>query len=526
MWIAKGLACLIAVGPLFAYSSPYIPPHSIECRELWSRKGLPRASTFYRVHPQESYPDFYKRLERDRCWKKWLVVIYMAADNDLSPYAERDIWEAEAAGSTADVDVVVFLDRVQADGFHYLHIARNPDSKDYRPELRAFVKERHLEHLPPQEQEEIYLRELGKKLSHSPEVRWEKEGDSGQVETLTEFLSWAFQKYPSREVFFIGWSHGQGFDAPEKEDLPKGKRGGFAFDDTARSHMAVTEVANELKKVLDHARGGHALDIAGSDACLNQQVEFGYEWRGLTRFLFGSSTIVQKKGLNYRRLLEEIDKSARKNEKTLLLASRIPQIYGSSVTAGAGRTYSSYYDPFAIFAVWDVPLLEPLKISLNEVGAALTQWIRSPDDINERISRLLEIHEIIIKTLRYGGISNDLANFLLRLNTWSREKMEGALHDEEKTFWQIFRNKNVNPAISHLTSANLASFIGARYQQGLFRSSRAVGIWLPLNESESQEMLPKFKKSQFYTDPKSEDGLSDWAHFVELLYATEGIMNL
>jgi len=94
-----------------------------------TRDGRPR-NFLYQVGQKESYSDFFKRLHRENCWKEWLIVIYMAADNDLSPYAERDIWEAEATGSSVDVDVVVLLDRAAQDGLHTLHIAKNTKSPD------------------------------------------------------------------------------------------------------------------------------------------------------------------------------------------------------------------------------------------------------------------------------------------------------------------------------------------------------------------------------------------------------------
>jgi len=309
------------------------------------------------------------------------------------------------------------------------------------------------------------------------------------------------------------WGHGEGFDAPTitdkeiREELgPSARRasrqGGMAFDFTSKSHMTIVEAIPEIRSVLRNRRKAVAFDIAGSDSCLNQQVEFGWEWNGIARYLFGSSTIVQKKGFNYRTLLKAIvDKPL---QSTKDLAKSIPQIYGGSVGNGSNRRYSSYYDPFATLGVWDVPMIETLKVAMEDLASALMAWVNLGGNRVERTDRIRSLQKIIESTIRFGGISNDLLNFLQRLE----EFFQGSP--------PLLRE--VNATRRTLVNAAIAKYIGRRYVSGLVQTSEAVSVWLPVSQTEFQEMFPKFQKSQFYKDRAQPRRLSRWARFIEMLY--------
>ncbi len=490
---------------------------------IWA-EGTPEtrcADFLYRPGQSESYTDFYRRLRRNECWKEWLVVIYMAADNDLTSYAERDIWEAEATGSSRDVDVIVLLDRKASDGLHYLHIAKNPRSPDYRPALAQYIREhQELGSMSAQQQEELFWEEKGKDFSVSPHaIPVQPEADSGNVQTLTRFLDWALRNYPSRRVLFMLWGHGEGFDAPTitgaeiTEALGAGARrsgtssrqGGFSFDFTSQSHMRVVETVPALREVLRARRNGTAFDIAGSDSCLNQQVEFGREWDGIARFLFGSSTIVQKKGFNYRTLIKEFVEHPERS--TSDFARAIPRIYGNSVSAqGANRNYSSYYDPFASLGVWDVPALQTLQTAMNDLAGVLSTWMDAPRDPVRRSDRVRDMQRVVGATARYGGISNDLLNFLQQLEVFTRAQRQ-PLRDSLQ--------RQINGTRSALVAASPAWYLGSRYTSGLLRTSMGVAVWLPTSDAEFQDMFPRYSRSEFYRESR---GVSRWGRFTQRLY--------
>jgi len=471
-----------------------------ECKGVWAKRGFsastpdPGRRTLFEIEGEETYDAFYRRLQRSDCWKEWLVVIYMAADNNLSPFSYRDLWEMESIGSAASVDVVVFQDTEENSGSRYYHIA----------------KRKHPLPIPKlgEADEEAYLKEHGPSLVKSPVVRRYDEMDSGDVRAAGDFLRWSFEKYPSRRVLLIGWSHGEGFDAADADPgriRHAGKQGGFAFDFTSSSHMAVNRMARGLEQLIQTHRRGKPIDIAGSDACLNQQIEFGYEWRGLSEYVFGSSTVVQKKGFNYRVLLEWITKHP--NFETRDLVSEIPLIYGRSVSKNANGPNSSYRDPNATMAVWTVDQLLPLKRSLEDLGGHLNAWMSAPTVTLEKIKRKSELKKVISKSLRLGSVSNDLLHFLMQLELWARERKDV----EDKV------RQEISLARENLARSVLQRFIGEKYREGLLQTSLGVAIWLPLQSAEFDEMFPKFSKSKFYA-VENGTGLSPWADWIEALY--------
>lgn len=514
-----------------AWAEPSSKPKNGECTAYWRSRGFSTdgaagKNTLFRPADKETYPAFYKRLDRKNCAKEWLVVIYMAADNDLSPFSFRDLWEMEASGSHPSVDVIAFQDAGGDTGMKYFHIAKSSKAVDYHDALENFVKKKGIGDQDPKEQEIAFLDEEGQRLVSSPVVREMPEGDSGNVKTMRAFLDWSLANYPSQRVMLLGWSHGQGFDAPannaeiatevgrgwERRTSNDGRQGGFAFDSTPkRTHMAVTEMAKEVRASLDRFRGtGREMEILGSDACLNQQVEFGYEWLGVATYVFGSSTIVQKKGFNYRTLLEWW--GSHPYNETQALAEKIPALYGGSVGAGAGRKYSSYYDPFATMATWSVGALVPLRRGLEDLAAKLTAWINAGADDLEKLQRTEELRKEIGKSLRLGSISNDLFNLLQVFETWTKNKLEAGGAEET---WSPLADE-INNVRSVLNRSVLAKYIGKKYVSGLLRTSQGVAVWLPASERELKEMLPKFQKSRFY---QGEGASSAWATLISHLFS-------
>ncbi len=452
-------------------------PIKEECRKVWNRQGFTEAggengegkkNTLFNPGQKESYGDFISRLKRSECEKEWLVLVYMAADNDLSPYSFRDIWEMESIGSRTSIDVLVFQDHAQSEGMFTYHIAKSTKSFEFKD----------------MDEEIEYWKKQGAKGVASPMVQSFPEGDSGDVKQLTEFVSWAMEKYPAKRVMLIGWSHGQGFD-------------GFAFDETPqKNHMQVTQMASQLQEKVKKEKV-KKLDILGSDACLNQQIEFAYEWTGLADYVFGSSTIVQKKGFNYHALLKWF--AEHPYDSTANLAKKIPSLYGGSVSSGSGKKYSSYYDPYATMATWTVSELRFLKIAIEDLGKVLSGWIEeSKEDELERIKRLKLIRKIFNDTLRLGGISNDLFYFLLVLESHFKEN--------KKIYAEIQSTRDC------LQRSILGKYIGSKYQKGLLSTSLGAAIWLPQDKDEYGKLFEKFSKGQFYGEK------GPWTSFLKLVY--------
>jgi hypothetical protein len=456
----------------------------------------------------------------------------MAADNDLSPYGFRDIWEAEGVGSTYDVDVHIFNDSLEKDGNYYYHLQRRKEAFPYKKLFDDFItKNEDLKSSKPWDQEEAFLNYLGRnkqkelpKFITSPVLFQEEEsedgkkGDSGNVETAGKFVKWVLTNFPSRRLMILGWSHGEGFSSQKirpntvakaienrmnnavADANVKSKEGGFAFDYTSKTHMDVVAITDGIKEIIRHYRKGHEIDIVGSDACLNQEMEFVYQWKGLAEYFFGSSQLTQGKGFNYRLFLDWFTRNAKLS--TDAIAKQIPILYEKSVNPRLkSSVYSSYQDPSATMTTLTVSELERVRANLDDLAGSLKKWLISPKEETDRIARSVELQKKMESVLNFSNISKDLFNFLQVIDVWAKDKGE-----EGKEI-----GKKVNATMDSLRQATLAKYIGPAYEKGLVNTSQGVAIWIPLDVDEYKKRLPEYQQSKFYKD-------STWSSFIKTLY--------
>lgn len=503
--VAIGLLLWLS-GP--ALAKPFEPPYATngECKVYWRSKGYssesedPLLRTIFDPKGSETYAHYIgpDRLDRAHCWKQWLIVVYMAGDNDLSPFSYRDIWEMQAQGEDVSVDTVVFHVSAKEKGARYYHVAYTHNQDDYREEIEEFLKTHpQYETLPPADQEVAWLNENGPSLVTSPLVRTLPDAKSADRKSLADFLAWAFRSYPSRRVLFMGWGHGKGFETAPGGSLP------------------VTDVVAELKAQAARHRGGNPVDIAGSDSCLNQQVDYGAEWEGMADYLFGSSTIVQKKGFNYRVLLKWFGEHP--NFETEDAAKQIPVIYRGSVTSGSGKKYSSYYDPYATMGVWETSRLTALKASIETAGRALNAWLDAATDPLDKIERRKTLLAEVAKIQRLGGVAYDLHLVLQVLEDWTQVASAASPDAAEKRQLAAIRQA-ARGVLARLDETVIAKFIGRKYLQPVTLvnpaelDSAGVSIWIPATKDETETFLPRFRAGRFHQGP------TEWSRFVAQLF--------
>jgi hypothetical protein len=280
----------------------------------------------------------------------------------------------------------------------------------------------------------------------------------------------------------------------------KSKEGGFAFDYTSKTHMDVVAITDGIKEIIRHYRKGHEIDIVGSDACLNQEMEFVYQWKGLAEYFFGSSQLTQGKGFNYRLFLDWFTRNAKLS--TDAIAKQIPILYEKSVNPRLkSSVYSSYQDPSATMTTLTVSELERVRANLDDLAGSLKKWLISPKEETDRIARSVELQKKMESVLNFSNISKDLFNFLQVIDVWAKDKGE-----EGKEI-----GKKVNATMDSLRQATLAKYIGPAYEKGLVNTSQGVAIWIPLDVDEYKKRLPEYQQSKFYKD-------STWSSFIKTLY--------
>ncbi len=191
----------------------------------------------------------------------WTFLVYMVADNDLEPFALLDIAEMMDAGSKPNFNIVVQIDR--AEGFAENAVFGLPN---FTTTKRLLINDGSV----------TQLSDLGE-LNH------------GLPSTLSDFIVWGAQAYPSDKLAVILWDHGSawpGFGAD------------FASDYDA---LTMPEMATSLGTALT-TLGRDSIDVLGFDACLMGALESGLALRPYAEYLLASEELEPGHGWDYRAL--------------------------------------------------------------------------------------------------------------------------------------------------------------------------------------------------------------------------------
>ncbi|MDD5210330.1 MAG: clostripain-related cysteine peptidase [Elusimicrobiales bacterium] len=214
--------------------------------------------------------------------KKWTVLIYVSARNNLGLEAIKDVNEMEAAGSTDRVNVVVEMGRIKCD-----------------PPFNPFASVQ--EPLPPQADWTGVRRFLIKKDSdpltiNSPALAYYPDADMGDWKHLAEFISWGKANYPAEKYLLVVGGHGSGWRGVKP---PPGAPKGISYDEVSGNHISPAELAQAIK-------AGGGVNVYASDACLMQTMEVIYELKDSAEYIVGSQETTPGSGYNYEVFLKAL----------------------------------------------------------------------------------------------------------------------------------------------------------------------------------------------------------------------------
>lgn len=234
--------------------------------------------------------------------KAWTIVLFMAADNDLYPFAKQNIAQLEEVGSNENCNILVYLN------------TKLPGKQ--KVTKRLYIEKNRIYQVGPDFQ-----------------------SDSGSAEALGDTMLWAIHDFPSDHIAIVLWNHGVGALNPvmrhtinpaylfrynaEKNLIELDRRiqfmefidmmsqsnataiparpqnRGICFDDTYQSYLDDQKLTKAFAQAVAE-RNGAKIDIVLFDACLMQMVEIHKLLAPYANYAVGSQEVVLGPGYNYR----------------------------------------------------------------------------------------------------------------------------------------------------------------------------------------------------------------------------------
>ena len=205
----------------------------------------------------------------------WTIMVYITADN-LQQYAHIDINEMERAVARlpGTVNLSVFWDQSSA---RTTYPTGGGTQAAWGTAGRAFITA------------DSNMSSVATTFEVLPEA------NTGNPQTLIDFVTWSVQRAPAQRYAVILWDHGSGLE-------------GFNYDHSdagqSRDHMSTGELAQALTTL----RGsGVSIDLLSFDACLMAMTEVGYATRSLASTFVAAQEIVGGDGHDYTTLFRTLE---------------------------------------------------------------------------------------------------------------------------------------------------------------------------------------------------------------------------
>ncbi len=487
------------------------------CRSEWKRGEGKFADS--------SYQEYYERTQRQDCEKDWTVLVYMAADNDLFPYALMDLYEMEAsfegsdsAGSTDKLDLIVQVDGILKNDERRIHI---------------FEQNIAYESKSPKEFEDQTLESI-----RSPTVSKLKESrPQDSRERFEDFLLWGAKNYPSKYLMVIVWGHGQGWKAYpiknsaesrylEKRDLPKFPQmekdesfGGIAFRQSSGDRLSIPDLRLSLRSLARER--GRSADVYASDSCLMQMFEVAYELSDSARFVVGSTQIQNFLGLPYRRMIYEMNtgrffgekkantESVSENDEPYFVAKMLPALMKKSLDPRSGLQGRS--DPHAqkfmtSSSLTSIEAKNYLIPTLTKLGLALENYLK------EDPLRSMDIRFVLQNVPSFEGSAQDLSVFFSLLKLLLQEaEGRGDFTRGSQLLLEAIENAEIALQRSVLSYAYGDSYLMDENTKRLGFFPKALSLWLPVETREYQKRRTEFLESRFYQE-------TNWQGWLDLVF--------
>jgi len=391
--------------------------------------------------------------------KKWGIMVYMAADNNLSQDAIQGIGGIrrlleQHRADLKDTEFFLYFDG-NAFGF---------------PSLQF---------------------DFSEPISTSNPIRFNREFRSSP-ESICSFVKKCAKKEGFKEIenfALIVSSHGFGF---QEDSLLR--------DDSSRTSATVQDLADNIGK-LNSEFLDRKLKILGFDSCVMNMLEVANELRRSLGgsgddlkdvFLVSSEGYVPNAGWSYSRILEgltRIEPKAPREMAELLVKSYIAEYEPSYEYSGLAIDISAF----------SLGLVDQLTEGVNAVGRGLLSLLKT-EGIKRRVEKILLDSHSRSQTYLYDQ-SVDIKDFCDLLQ---KELSEDKVIDEESDL-----NKTLIKMSEAFCPNVYCKTLGTENQ-----FSNGMSLYFPWSFDTFLIILPRYRQLEFGRKPEDVESLSDWGEFL------------
>lgn len=317
----------------------------------------------------EKLPDTLRVPHKKTAWK---FLVYMEGDNDLYPFALKDLQEMMSIGSNENLTILVQFDGLGAKAF----TKRLLIQKDKTYEVASF----------------------------------DRKLDGGSAQTLVDFCLWAHADYPSDYTALVLWNHGSGVLDPSRGhpfssaqlfqvnplnnmlELDRSigffeylQRRGVCFNDTFGTYLTNLKLETALNSIVNGM--GKKLDVVAFDACLMNMIEIADYVRLSADYMVGSEEVEPGNGWYYHTVLAP-----------LAQGGMTPRDFAKHTVESYRKGYTSNTKDFTQSAL-DLKRVSVLIATINKLSTLLLRAIQ------------LQVNGTVEKAIRHAIDENHCTHF-------------------------------------------------------------------------------------------------------------------
>lgn len=331
---------------------------AIECKktEQFNTESL---VSYVSTSTEQTIP--HRKVQR-KAEKEWTFLTYMAADNDLAPFARKNLKQQADVGSTPYINIVTQLDTRT--------VGNKKITKRYYVEKNKLI------------------------VANDKDPATQKM-DSGIPSTLIDFCKWAIELYPAKNYALVLWNHGTGaLDIGPKRSInpfplflfnpdtnlveldrsipfsefvlssylfdPRG----ICFDDSTGHYLNNQDLELALATICSTYLK-QKFSIICFDACLMSMIEIASIVKKYAHFMTASQEVELGTGYDYYKILSPFEKQSLPKD-----------IFARHIVEAYGKAYSTITHDYTQSAL-NLSLIDALEKNVSEVAQLLTHCLRA-----------------------------------------------------------------------------------------------------------------------------------------------------